>query len=381
MVEEANLKINNSKIKKRESNIELLRILSMLMIISFHCVFKSGYDFYDLTFNTFLVKLFYMFGELGVNLFILITGYFMVKGKFSLKKVICLILEVEFYYIFTMILASILGIYSFNRIKDYILMFFPIILNQYWFITAYLLLYIFSPYLNKLISNLSKEDYKKFLVLGLLVWCIIPTIFGIFYNSSENVFQFSRLVWVIYIYFVGSYIRLYSLKLFEKRSNCVKCSVITFILMSISILFIFKFREFFSSIGTTEFAYFWTPNSILMFVLSVSVFGIFLNTKIKYNKVINILASTTLGVYMLHDGNFNWLIWNDLLKVSSHFDKIYAPLFIVCIAIIIYLIGTLIDLFRQRLEKVTVLKFLNSKKYSDLLDVFKSKYNNLLKKI
>lgn len=41
MVEEANLKINNSKIKKRESNIELLRILSMLMIISFHCVFKS----------------------------------------------------------------------------------------------------------------------------------------------------------------------------------------------------------------------------------------------------------------------------------------------------------------------------------------------------
>ena len=72
--------------KERKSNIELLRIVAMLCIISFHYVYKSGYVFENLSVNSFIVKVFWFFGEFGVNLFILITGYFMVNGRFSLKK-------------------------------------------------------------------------------------------------------------------------------------------------------------------------------------------------------------------------------------------------------------------------------------------------------
>ena len=64
------------------------------MIISFHYAFKSGYTVNSLNYNTIVVKSFYFLGELGVNLFVLITGYFMVNGKFSSKKLIKLILEV-----------------------------------------------------------------------------------------------------------------------------------------------------------------------------------------------------------------------------------------------------------------------------------------------
>lgn len=72
--------------KQRQSNIELLRIISILFIISFHYAYKCSYNFEEFTVNKFIIKAFYMFGELGVNLFFLITGYFMCKGKFSFKK-------------------------------------------------------------------------------------------------------------------------------------------------------------------------------------------------------------------------------------------------------------------------------------------------------
>ena len=78
--------MEDTVVKKRKSNIELLRIVAILMIISFHYSFKSGYVVNQLDYNSIVVKTFYFLGELGVNLFILITGYFMVKGKFSFKK-------------------------------------------------------------------------------------------------------------------------------------------------------------------------------------------------------------------------------------------------------------------------------------------------------
>ena len=72
---------------ERKSNMELLRIFSMILIITFHYAYKGGFDFgTELGANMLLIKTCWMFGELGVNLFILTTGYFMVEGKFKWKK-------------------------------------------------------------------------------------------------------------------------------------------------------------------------------------------------------------------------------------------------------------------------------------------------------
>ena len=145
--------MEDTVVKKRKSNIELLRIVAILMIISFHYSFKSGYVVNQLDYNSIVVKTFYFLGELGVNLFILITGYFMVKGKFSFKKLIKLILEVNFYYIFTFLLSHILDnkpLTSLSK-RDIFFMFFPVIFSRYWFATAYILLYIILLLLSFLI--------------------------------------------------------------------------------------------------------------------------------------------------------------------------------------------------------------------------------------
>ena len=146
-------------IKERKSSIELLRIIAILLIISFHYVYKSGFIFESLNYNSFVVKTFYYFGELGVNLFILITGYFMVKGKFSMKKLIKLIIEVNFYYIISSVMFEIIrggDLSSLFRLSNYYL-FFSVLFGRYWFVTAYVLVYVLSPFLNKLINGINKH--------------------------------------------------------------------------------------------------------------------------------------------------------------------------------------------------------------------------------
>ena len=83
--------------KERFSNIELLRIFAMLLIIAFHYAFKGGFVYESLSVNKMIINVLTMFGELGVNLFVLISGYFMINGTFRWKKVISICLQVYFY--------------------------------------------------------------------------------------------------------------------------------------------------------------------------------------------------------------------------------------------------------------------------------------------
>ena len=355
--------------KERKTNIELLRIIAILLIISFHYVYKSGYVFENLTVNSFIVKVFYMFGELGVNLFILITGYFMVKSKFSMKKLVCLILEVEFYYLLSNFIAIKIGIKTFTgTFGDYFSLFFPVIRRRYWFMTAYVLVYILIPYLNILIHNMNQKTYKKFLATLLLLWSVIPTIFGVFYNSTEDdrILYYSRFIWLIIMYFVGAYIRLHSINVFSKISNAIIGAIVIFGIMLMSILIIYQFRNIFGKLGTTEIAYFWRPNTIPMFILSISIFEIFLKLKINGNIIINKLASTTLGIYLIHDGILNQYIWNNIFSSLEHLNSKYSIIYILETTIIIFIIGAIIDLIRQWIEKNTIKKVLNSKFYERL---------------
>jgi surface polysaccharide O-acyltransferase-like enzyme len=349
--------------KERKTNIELLRIIAMILIISFHYVYKSNFTFEELSVNSFIVKVFYMFGELGVNLFILITGYFMVTGKFSVKKLIYLIIEVNFYYLLSILIGQKLGTIQLTTAKDYMMIFFPTIHARYWFITAYIIVYILSPYLNILIQNMKKKEYQRLLMILLLIWCIIPTIFGVFYNTTENMLFYSRLIWLIVMYLVGAYIKLYPIEIFSKKRNSILCAILTFACMLVSIVIIYKFKNIFEKLGTTEIAYFWTPNTMLMFLLSVSIFEIFLNIKMKSIKIVNIIASTTLGIYMIHDGVLQRYIWDTIFKTTEHLSnnswKIIIDIMIA--TIIIFIAGTIIDLIRQFIEKITIKKILDLK--------------------
>lgn len=365
---------------ERKSNMELLRIFSMILIITFHYAYKGGFDFgTELSANMLLIKTCWMFGELGVNLFILTTGYFMVDGKFKWKKLILLLVEVSFYHWLTIGIACKLEIYQLSGLKNIFLSCFPVLLNRYWFITAYIIVYVLSPWLNTLIHAMSQGIYKRFLVTILLLYSIIPTIFGAFYNTTETLLYYNRLIWLVMMYFLGAYIRLYSLSAIQTPKRATALSAIAFIILVLSIIAINKFSAFFAAIGITEPAYFWPPNTVPVVCLSVGVFGLFLNMQCSYHPWINKLGSTTLGIYLLHDGVLNRWLWRTIFQNAAHQNSPLLFLHIIITATIIFALGATIDLVRQAIEKHTLQKLLMSRRGIGLLTNVKRKNTEHIK--
>ena len=348
MTKEKNMSMAKNNKNLRSSNFELLRIIAILCIIVFHFSYEGGFSYPAFCFNEFVVYSFHMLGELGVNLFILISGYHMIKGTFKWKKLLTLILEVQFYNWICVFLSI-----RFNGLvldkRTFFTNFFPVTEYKYWFITAYILIYLFSPYINKLLLSLSKKELQNLLTICLILFCIIPTFYGGLKNDTETLLYYNRFIWLMIIYMIGAYIRLYPPVRLVKKSQWLGISFLLFCFMEASILIIEKFPAFFAEIGITEGNYFWRPNNLPMTALSISIFLLFRLIDIKPNKLINRLASTTLGIYLLHDGQMNYYLWQVWLKSGEYAFSRRLVLYIPLCALMIFLFCAVMDLLRQLL--------------------------------
>ena len=112
--------------KQRNYSLDLLRVIAILMIIIFHVCYKA-LIFNNLSgFNKLIVAFFLHFGEIGVNLFMLITGFFLYKNNSSkTTKIIRLIYDIWFYFILNIILCAIVKVatashlaHSFRLVSD-----------------------------------------------------------------------------------------------------------------------------------------------------------------------------------------------------------------------------------------------------------------------
>ena len=90
------------KRETRNSNIEILRIIAIIMIIISHYCIQVINEDMPATNNTFSItnKIIcdsLTLGDIGVDIFIIIFGFFYDKNKLRLNKIINLILQVLFY--------------------------------------------------------------------------------------------------------------------------------------------------------------------------------------------------------------------------------------------------------------------------------------------
>ena len=85
------------KTKVRDSNYELLRIVSMLFIITWHILIHGMVLYRTSGSVNFSFNFLFMIIVVHVNLFMLITGYYQSKSEFKLKKVISFLIHIAFY--------------------------------------------------------------------------------------------------------------------------------------------------------------------------------------------------------------------------------------------------------------------------------------------
>ena len=168
-------------VKERKSNIELLRILMMIMIIAHHYVVNSGitelYDYNHITGNMLFLQIFGFAGKAMINGFLLISGYFMIKHKTSFKKIIRMFLQIKFYVVFIYLFMLALGYECFD-IKSLIKVCFSITKGvNVGFTATFFLLYILMPFINKLVDHLTKKQFSWLLIILFIYYTLIPTFF------------------------------------------------------------------------------------------------------------------------------------------------------------------------------------------------------------
>lgn len=89
---------SQERVGARNSNLEMLRIVSMFLIVAHHYA-MHGFNIAELnySFNRYIVGVLSLGGKLGVSCFILISGFFMVNFQITLHKLIKIIAEVWVY--------------------------------------------------------------------------------------------------------------------------------------------------------------------------------------------------------------------------------------------------------------------------------------------
>lgn len=191
--------------KERNSNLELYRVIVMLLIVAHHYVVNSGLtqvmeqDPFSAD-STFLY-LFGMWGKIGINCFVLITGYFMCTSQITVRKFLKLLLEVEFYKLLFYAIFVGTGYEAFS-FTGFIKALLPVRSVAGDFVACFLIFYLFIPFLNILVQHLGRKMHKRLVLLCLGTYTLL-SVFPFIWV------QMNYVSWFCILFLIASYIRFY----------------------------------------------------------------------------------------------------------------------------------------------------------------------------
>lgn len=344
----------------RQSNFELMRIISMFFIVLWHVILNGNLlsNTVDVTNFTFYLIMFII--VFHVNSFLLLTGYFQVDSKFKLSKLISLLFQLVFYNLIINITLYKFGLVEYTNVE-----FIKSILfyntSSYWFISCYIILYCLSPFLNKLIHCLDKLEFKNNIIVLLLFFSILPIVTNklFLYHNGLGIIQF------ILMYFLGAYIKKTEIdKRLFKNFNIIQKRILLLIMFSLCVIFnlsLFYLQKQMNGLNSNILVdissginlFLFNYSNPIIIIQSIAVFVFFSTLNIK-NKLINYISSLTLGVYLLHD-NYNLRVnlfkWIGIDKESIIYGKRIILYTLFC-AFIIFILGLIVESIRNTIVKL-----------------------------
>ncbi|MBR3102240.1 MAG: acyltransferase [Lachnospiraceae bacterium] len=338
-------------LKLRDSNLELFRIIAMLLIIAHHFVVNSGLMAAEgpiykdpFSWRSLFLMVFGAWGKIGINCFVMITGYFMCTSNINAKKFMKLLFEAMFYRLIIYLIFWITGYEAFT-VTGFLRVMIPIRNISNDFLNAFLLFYLLIPFLNILVQHL-REKQHVFLIL----WCGFTYIFlGTVPGFSVRMNYVS---WFCVLFVIASYIRLYPKKEYQNHKIWVRLTIVSVLLCVISVIACAWLSA--KTNRMLAFRFVSDSNTFLAVVTGVCLFMLFKNFKnlnIGYGKFINMVASSTFGVLLIHansDTMRRWL-WEDVIDAVGHYNAPLMPLYAVGCVAAIYVVCMLIDQLRIKL--------------------------------
>lgn len=317
----------NMEKKERDSGLELLRIIGLLLIFWMHGA--SSYRNNEL--SAWLCIVIETIGNVGVPVFVLISGYFGIRLK--PKKMIQLDLMLIFYCWIGLALRFLWGEaqgYGGEQILSYV---FPVIGRNSWYFTCYFALAFLSPFLNEFVERLSKENFRKLLIAMLIIFSGITTVcfFDITQDGGKGIVNMTLL------YLIGRYIRLH-----EDKRTCSRSKLVGAYLV-ISLACIALNGALYVATGTVQNR-FARDNTLFTIAASVCIFLLFKEIHFS-NKWVNAIAAHVPAVFTMEwtlrgiitAYMFNYLAWN---------ESNWHELILLGICVLLIVMGTVADWLR-----------------------------------
>ena len=331
---------------KRESNFEVLRTMAMFFIVVYHCLTHGvgdGFGFNTdspITLSNVLFSDFMLvFSSIAVNIYVMISGYFLVDLNFKASRIVRTWAYACFYSCVITILFMVLEVVPFNAMSLGKSL-FPISSDAYWFVTQFIGLLILSPFLAVLARQLTYRQYLALLIGGaILCLSIIPD----FPLGKRYYVAHGNSVWSFaYLFMIAGFIKHHLKKVPMGRLSVIVVSLIVLILV-------------FEVIGGYKngiIFLFWLNYNGLVLILSVAVFVLVRQLQIPEGGIWSVLvkaAPYTFGVYLIHDHLLvrDWL-WNTV-PLSSYCDKWHYPFVVVGICFVVFVVCATIDAIRKKL--------------------------------
>lgn len=342
---------DKNKYLNRNSSIELLRIVCILSILAMHIYGNIAYN--ELSeFNKLLVYPINI-GNFAVSTFILISGYYGIKFKGF--RFVQLILLTTLYSIIVYFFN-----HGFNFGLDFIKACLTIPLYKNWFIICYLFLMLSAPYIDILLNNMEKRQFQCFLVTFFVGFSLLPTMFNtpyytILYGGGKC------LIYMLYVYMIGRYIRLYGDKCISRNSSLVIFLLSSLILCLLNIIVgsLFNKKCMIYSLDCSPF----------ILLSSIAIFFFFKSMNF-YSKTINYIASSVLAVYLL--GGIRFFIDKYFVCLDQYLIDNILVFMLLLEVFLTFIAAIFIDklrvLFLGKFEKIIINGILNIMlKYKSLL--------------
>lgn len=332
--------------KTRYSNLELLRILCILFIIGDHFTCQSGiYEGGNIGSHFFYCASTSL-SRVACSVFIIISAWFLSDKDFKFKRIIHVWLTVVMYTVPLTIYLYLIGVSSRGNI---VAAFLPVEQSPLWFAGYYIVLVFMAPLLNLIIHNVPKSVLEFFLLTFFCGQCLYTTI------TTELGF-FSNDIWsLIFLYMLTGYMKKYVTELPKTGRAFILFGLVWFCLTLSRAMAANYGMEILA--GYCE-VYRTRLQALPNLLLAYSAFFAFLGLRVKYSRIINTLASTTLGVYCFHQVPVWYTyLWERGFRSSVCNQTLHGVkrmLYTVCSIFAVWIMGTIIELIRIKISSILI---------------------------
>lgn len=338
--------------KNRNMNIELLRIILMLMIVTLHYLGHEGILESALTGNKFiLVWTLETFCYVGVNGFVIISGYYLVSSTLKIKKLLALILQIVSTAAIIYITFVALGLAPISK-QNALGAIFPVLTGRYWFATSYIGLYCLVPFLNIIVKNTTKQQMQVLLFLLSALFCSWNAFFPILTTVTTQ--GGYSVVWLVCLYFFSAYLRLY-----WKYDINKYIYLLGFVLCCL----------FVAWKKCTGNALFLSYVSVPITIASLLLFLFFRDVKIKNHLLRNAIAYVsplTFGVYLISDNVWmRSVLYSKILYTTGHSFGSSEIVWIIPASVIAIFVGSML---LEQVRRLIFAPLINSGTYQRLCD-------------